>query len=75
MTQPEPSPVVAEFVQREQEVAVTMIVDLIERLEKAYDTLQDMVPLETSDHEKTRLEGKANGVLLALSYAREAIRL
>lgn len=73
MTTPEVPPLVAEFVQREQEVAVSMIVELIERMERAHDALLDMAKVETDRAE--HLTSKAEGVLLGLSYAREALRL
>ena len=67
------SPLAGEFVVREQEAAVALIVDLIERMEKAYDVLQDMAGVEPDRAE--HLESKAQGVLLCLSYAREGLRV
>lgn len=73
MTQPDKT-LVVEMAQREQEVAVTMIVDLIERMEKADQALTLSAGLETDDiQEQRRLNAKATGVRLCLSYAREAL--
>ena len=49
--------------------------DLIPRLEKAVKAIEKLRDEQAwSDHEKVRLEGKREGVQLALSYAREGLR-
>lgn len=67
---------------REQEAAVAMIVDLMERMEKAHKTLLQEAKdiLEDSHHlgdedgsRHRRLKAKASGVDLCLGYAREAL--
>lgn len=73
MTEPE-KPLLPELALREEEVAVSMIVGLIERMEKAEKQLTLMAGIETED-EATRLNTKASGVRLCLSYAREALRI
>ena len=49
--------------------------DLIPRLEKAIKAIEKLRDEQAwSEHEKVRLEGKREGVQLALSYAREGLR-
>jgi hypothetical protein len=73
-----------ELARREQEVAVSMVVDLIERMQRAHDLLLDEAkeilddPQHLGDEDGTRhrrLKAKATGVALALSYARESLRM
>lgn len=68
-------PLLPELAIREEEVAVSMIVTLIERMEKAHDTLIDMSMVETDPEESKRILAKAGGIVLCLSYAREALRI
>lgn len=70
-----PMPLTTELGVRESEVAVTLIVDLIARMERAHATLLDMVEIETDGEERERITTKATGVALCLSYAREALRM
>lgn len=50
--------------------------DLIPRLERAVKSLDLLIRHESwSEQEKVRLQGKLEGVQLALSYAREGLRV
>jgi hypothetical protein len=50
------------------------VADLADRLERARDALNTKARDERSHGEQCRLDGKANGVALALSYVREIER-
>lgn len=53
-----------------------LIEDLIPRLERAMKSLDLLIRHESwSEHEKVRLQGKREGVQLALSYAQEGLRI
>lgn len=72
----EPAPLLPELAVREEEVAVSLIVDLIERMERADKQLTLMAQMEDTDEEEAfRLNAKAKGVRLCLSYARESLRM
>lgn len=76
--QPEeiPESPVVEFAVREQEVATSLIVDLIDRMERAEMRLGTLAKVEDDDSDESearRLRAKASGVRLCLSYAREAL--
>lgn len=48
--------------------------DLEDRLQKAYEAVRDLMVKATNSWERTRLQGKMEGIALALSYLRETDR-